>query len=204
MRPGTSPPVLSSPRLPKSLLPGSRGCERNSVLLGKVGKSAFSLVEVVIALGIASFVLVPLMGLMSVGIDAFRSANDTSIMTQINQRIVSELQQTDFSRLITDKSDNPIPAGSAGLKDSRYFDDQGNEIVAASRPDGAIYEVNTRIAPEPALPGTSNNPNLATVTVQVAKNPEGASLTASPATLLWPSSGAAPVATFSTLIARNK
>jgi uncharacterized protein (TIGR02598 family) len=150
-------------------------------------KAGFSLVEIALAIGIVAFGIVAVFGLLPLGMNIFRQSTDTTVGSQIFQQIVSEAQETDFDQLIKDKTNSPISAGGTGVKTIRYFDNQGNELKAAA---GAIYYVNTRIQPatdSPANPPASN-PNLATVTIQVANNPGGRSLAyeqASPLNNLW-------------------
>ena len=154
-------------------------------------QSAFSLVEVTICLGIASFALVVVFSLLPVGLNHFRKAMETSIGSQIAQRVISDAQQTDFDALITDFQGSPITGANAtGLKPFRFFDDQGTEILptgsAAGDPSSApagltvaekqkiVYWVNTRIMPgnpDVGVTSTQNNASLVTVTIQVAQNP---------------------------------
>lgn len=160
------------------------------------GKAAFSLIEVILALGIVAVAFVPVVGLLPLGLQSYHEANDNSIKAEIFQRIVNELQQTDFETLTS--SPNPP---------YRYFDYQGNEVTASEQ---YIYQVNTRISsttdlPEGAQPAV-NNSNLAIVTIQVANNPAHAVMTQQSATAsmpyLW--STTPSISTFFTAIAKNK
>lgn len=144
------------------------------------------------AIGIVSFAFLTTLGLIPTGLKTFRSAIDTSVGGQIFQRVINEAQQTDFDKLV-----GSTPA-------VRFFDDQGNEL-APSLAGKAIYHVNTRILPGTALTTTGTtawNENLATITVQIAKNPANAALTM--ASSLWTASPGVSILTHSTLVARNK
>jgi uncharacterized protein (TIGR02598 family) len=166
------------------------------------GRNGFSLVEVAITLGIVSFAFVPLLGIIPQGMGAFRGAVDTSVTAQIMQRVVNELQQADFDQIIT-VNGTTIACGQTGRKDVRYFDDQGNELLLAQQ-SKAIYCVNTRVAPNTQLPAgaqRADNAHIATVTIQIAKNPSGAALATS--NNLWTETGGVSVATFPTMVARN-
>ena len=135
-------------------------------------QAAFSLVEVVIAIGIVAFAFMAILGMLPVGMSVFRNSMNNAITSQIAQRVINDCQQSDFSELIKDEGGNPITAAS-GRKVKRYFDDQANETTDVSQ---AIYWVNTRIRPGTAFSGGAAafiNTNLATVTVQVAHNPPG-------------------------------
>lgn len=144
---------------------------------------AFSLVEVVLAIGIAAFAFVAILGLLPTGLGVFRQAMDTSVCAQIAQRVISDSQQTDFTTLIEqdDLTKRNDPANFTLRKPVRYFDEQGNEVLAKG--GGAlsdeerlkiIYHVNTRVMTRTDVPKTNTGPDsayLATLTVQVANNP---------------------------------
>lgn len=161
-------------------------------------RAGFSLVEVVLAVGVVAFAFVAVLGLLPAGMTQFRQAVDTSVCAQIAQRIIMDAQQADFD-VLTDKTvtapngGTPIPnytfrAPSVGDGAFRYFDEQGNEVVFTTpNPNmgelnarNVIYHVNTRIAVTTDLPVQgfvgSNNSDLATVTVEVAFNPSNRAL----------------------------
>ena len=189
-------------------------------------QSGFSLVEVSLAIGIMAFAFVSIFGLLPIGLNVFRQAIDTSVSSQIIQRVLNDAQETDFDQLTlgaTGATNETLLAKNTldpAKGTVRWFDDQGNELPAAT---GAIYHVNTRIMPATTLPkagtSTTDNKNLATVTVQVANNPGnrqlafetgGSSDQDKPLRLLW--SGAyqgstavtVPLVTFSAVVARNQ
>ena len=151
----------------------------------KLNLRAFSLVEVVMAIGVVAMAFVPLLGLIPSGLHTFREAMDTAIGSQIAQKVITEALQTDFDTLVDnanlkrDKSGDVTPVNftfrgpSIGAPAFRYFDDQGNEL-AASDAAKAVYHVLTRINPQVPLPSVGQNHdlrNLAQVTVQVVTNP---------------------------------
>jgi uncharacterized protein (TIGR02598 family) len=159
-------------------------------------------VEVVLAVGVVAFAFVAVLGLLPAGMTQFRQAVDTSVCAQIAQRIIMDAQQADFD-ILTDKVSTapngpPTPnltfrAPSAGAGAFRYFDEQGNEVVFTTASPSiqelsqrnVIYHVNTRIGVTTDLPvegvvGGSNNPDLATVTVEVVFNPSNRPLAIEP------------------------
>ena len=159
------------------------------------GKSAgFTLVEIAIAIGILAVALVALMGMLPAGLSNFRKAMDTSITAQIAQRILLDMQQADFDKVIdtqtSDKQDLSnlanftFTAPTRGSQEFRFFDAQGNELITAdgktltaSQKPLLIYQVLTRImplAPQPANPTASGIVSL--VTIQVARNPANRTL----------------------------
>lgn len=143
----------------------SRRIARN-FLPGKA-RAAFSLVEVVMAIGIVAFAFISVLGMIPTGLSTFRQAMNTSVGSQIAQRVINDAQQMDFLTLSNQTS------GSF-----RYFDDQGNELDVSAQgdaPSNAIYHVRMVVTGSTATPSSSSagavNPNLATVKVQVAANP---------------------------------
>jgi uncharacterized protein (TIGR02598 family) len=177
----------------------------------KVRLAGFSLVEIMIAMGVVSFSFITLMGLLGVGAVNFHKANTTSITTQIAQQVINQAQQSDFSDLITPQG-QATPSTTAFTNAVRYFDDAGNEIINSAEYKNAVYQVNTRITPATLLPQSgapapTTNPCLATVTVQVANNPGGATLptqSAAPLQYLWAVGTTPSISTFSTFVSQNK
>ena len=146
------------------------------------------------AIGIISFAFLTTLGLIPTGLKTFGCAIDTSVGGQIFQRVINEAQQTDFDTLTL--------AGNAPTV--RYFDDQAKELLP-SQAGKAIYQVNTRILPATSLTTTNasaTNGNLATITVQIAKNPGNATLAM--ISNLWTANPGVSILTHSTLVARNK
>lgn len=161
--------------------------------LRRVRAAGFSLVEVALAVGIAGFALVSLLGLLPIGLNTFRTAMDTSVCAQIAQRVFNDAQQADFAVLINEKDNAAKPAGytfrapGRALGDDgtktpvRFFDDQGVEVIpknagSLSEEERAriLYHVNVRIMPQSTIPHANNRkfaPDLATITVEVANNP---------------------------------
>jgi len=80
-------------------------------------RQAFSLIEVVLAIGIVSFAMVSILGLIPVGLITFRNAMDLSVEANIAQRLVGEVQRTEFTNLCSTNFS---------------FDDQGIEVAPAS------------------------------------------------------------------------
>lgn len=87
------------------------------------GREAFSLIEVALAMGIISFSLLVVLGLMPVGLDTMRQAMDSTQKAQILRRISGEVMLTPWSQL---KGTNSLD----GKK--RFFDDEGQEQTITS------------------------------------------------------------------------
>lgn len=118
-------------------------------------RGGFTLVEVVLAIGIIAFAFIPLMGLLPLGLDVSRQAIDTTVQSQIVQQLTTEAQQTDFSGLSDfAKSTTTHPY---------YYDDQGNKSTSTQ----GVYEAIITAATQTALPGNITTQKLATVAIYV-------------------------------------
>jgi uncharacterized protein (TIGR02598 family) len=98
-----------------------RGCQSHR---------AFSLIEVILAIGIISFAMLPMLGMIAIGMTTFKSSLSETIQTQILQQLYAEVQQTSFANL------------SSVLGTVRYFDGDGLEVS----PDKMAYSSVTREA----------------------------------------------------------
>ena len=123
----------------------------------------FSLVEVVLALGIISIAMVPLVGMLPIGLTTFRGSSDRTISVQIAQRIMNESRQAGFTNLT-----------AMTTPQFRYFTDEGDETTAAS--PTKIYVTRTDVIIQVSVPGAVSafsNASLAQVRVRVAASPTG-------------------------------
>lgn len=162
------------------------------------GKAAgFTLVEVSIAVGILAVAMVALLGLMPAGMTNFRKAMDVSTTAQIAQRILLDMEQADFDRIIDAPLTGPddispfftftSPKRNANPLQFRFFDEQGVELISpngtssglsTSQKTALVYQVLVRIMPTAAEPVDANviKGSVALVTVQVARNPNNRTL----------------------------
>lgn len=161
--------------------------------LARTRTGGFSLVEVALALSIVAVALVSLIALMPSGAHSFRRALNTTICTQIAERIISDARNSDFSQLINETdllSKSVLPMASdrpyTFRLDTKYFDDQGREIIieTGSEPTPAqkarvTYQANTRIMLSPILPqkkvmtgSTVRSPGIAQMTIQIVEIPD--------------------------------
>lgn len=119
----------------------------------------FTLVEVVIALGIISFALVALIGLLPVGLDTFRRAVDATTTSQIAQELLSSATHAKYSAL----------GQMAGTP--YYFDDQGKSGTGIDATN-YVYRADVAVSTSSDIPQSSGalaNPNLATVKITITK-----------------------------------
>jgi uncharacterized protein (TIGR02598 family) len=109
-------------------------------------RNAFSLVEVVLALGVISFAIVAILGVFPVGLSTSHSAQDDTRAPQIAQMILSSLSaeaSTQFNNVLI-----PLPANQTLAVDltssaspttpSLYADNNGQLLTAAAN---ATYSV---------------------------------------------------------------
>jgi len=81
--------------------------------------SGFTLVEVVLALGVCSFALLSVMSLLPVGLDSSRHALEISRVAKAFQKVTSELTQSQFTNV------------AAMTTNAYYFDYDGNTSDAS-------------------------------------------------------------------------
>ena len=150
------------------------------------GNAGFSMIELVLSIGVMSFAFVGLLALLPAGMTTFGKAIDTSVGLQISQRVVDEALLSDFNTFLSK------------AQAVRYFDDQANELPDTK---GAIYYVNVRTQAAVTVPGaTDANSNLAEITGQIATNPGGKKL-AVDSSNLWPADPSVPMTAYSTFMA---
>jgi len=83
-------------------------------------KSAFSLVEVVLALGVAAFCLIAIVGLMPAGVQTNRNATSQTAATNIMAAVVADLRSTPAAA-----TTSPQFAITFGTDKTLYFDASG-------------------------------------------------------------------------------
>jgi uncharacterized protein (TIGR02598 family) len=82
--------------------------------------SAFSLVELTLALGIAAFCLIGVFGLMPIGVQTNRNATSQTVATNIMAAVVSDLRATPKANTISTQF-----GVTFGTNATRYFDSAG-------------------------------------------------------------------------------
>lgn len=98
--------------------------------------SGFSLVEVVLALGIMSFALMGIVGLLPVGLNHFRKAVDLTVQAQIAQALTADMQRAPYA----DISNMAQPS-------TYYYDEEGNSTTV----DRKIYTATTQVVMDSEL-----------------------------------------------------
>lgn len=129
-----------------------------SAPLFKLTRRAFSLVEAVISIGIVSFAMMGILGMVPVGLATFRNAMNLTVESAIVQEVSGELQRTDHADLAAT---------------NLYFDEQGLRVAGAS--DSArIYSAEV-LAPQPLDAASLVAPAAAsTVAIKICNRAEPA------------------------------
>jgi uncharacterized protein (TIGR02598 family) len=120
------------------------------------GNLGFSLVEVTLAIGIIAFAIVPMLGLIPMGLSTSRQAVDNTIEAQIIQQLSNQAQQTDFSQL----SSLTTPTVSTPL----CYDSDGNAATATSI---IAYKASMVYTNPSMLPGGSTTTRMGVLTIYV-------------------------------------
>jgi uncharacterized protein (TIGR02598 family) len=118
--------------------------------------NAFSLVEVVIALGIFAFVIIPVIGLTSQGIKSLRQSMDDTVRANIAREIVGEALRTPYTNLAATYNNIPF-----------YYTDEGIRLPSKVN---AVFIASNSIATLPAnnslgVTADTNIAEMLTVTV---------------------------------------
>ena len=125
----------------------------------------FSLVETALALGVVSFALVSLLGLLPGGLQTFRKAMDCTLQKEMTQTLVGKANQLSFSDLSAQLAAQPY-----------YFDDNGSLVTAADAT--GTYKANVTVANAVTLPASSSNysnTGIALVTITFSRKQAAAS-----------------------------
>ncbi len=118
--------------------------------------TGFSLIEVVLALGVIGVALTSMLGLLPTGLTIFRESIEATVRADILRKLSSELQQTPFSDV----------GSSTGM---RYFTDEGQEVTSEKQAFfGLTYSVGTATdVLKGSLSGSYANKYLKPVQVQI-------------------------------------
>jgi uncharacterized protein (TIGR02598 family) len=111
---------------------------------------AFSLIEVVIAIGIFAFAIVPIIGLLGSGMGTLKDSMSDTVRTDIARRIVGEYQRMPYSSLVAS---------------TNFFDSEGVRLASSNAE--TIFLAIATLSNPPSLIGTdTNTARLFTVTVR--------------------------------------
>ena len=122
----------------------------------------FTLVEVLLALGIVSFAFMALCGMLPVGLKTYRDAMDATCRANIVRVVSAELSQAPYSTI-----------DSSLMSTNRYFSDQGLEVTSAADARFRVKYVNVQSGT--SLFGATNS-SLKPVTIEISAVQGGSSL----------------------------
>ena len=126
--------------------------------------AGFTLVEVVIALGIITTSLVAMLGIMPVGLETLRAAGAENTRAQIVQQLTSQAMLTPFSTLDTFVAASPYHFDDTGWKQERLDGDTRFEVTVSRtstaypgspQATGLAGSVTTLIMEVQSLPGNA-------------------------------------------------
>ncbi|MBE7157125.1 MAG: hypothetical protein INR62_01595 [Rhodospirillales bacterium] len=78
--------------------------------------AGFSLVEICLALGIVAFALVPLVGLLAVGLDSYHNANLRGVASQVVEKIASAVRRGSATSGYDYVAAAPFGSGASAIK----------------------------------------------------------------------------------------
>jgi len=100
--------------------------------------AAFSLIEVTIALGIFAFAIIPVIGLVSLGMKTLRNSMDDTVQIDLVRKTVGEAMRIPFANL-SSAFDNQL----------FYFDDEG--VQQTSSNSQTIFVASAAVTAPPSL-----------------------------------------------------
>lgn len=139
----------------------------------------FSLIEVIVAMGIASTVMVGLIGIMPAGVESLHDASTTTIQARIVQDLISDAQMSDWDvrPVGNNGEDKSYLTDLAGMANSRKYDSEGNLIAggknaAAATSYATLLELPTGADLNPTVLSTTYK-HLKKVLITVEFTPGG-------------------------------
>lgn len=92
-------------------------------------KGGFTLIETILAIGIVAFAMLPILGLVPVGLNNLREAISFTAESQIIQSLSNDILLTDYDLVV---------ARYGGGADVHYYDDEGGQLLGPDAP-GRVY-----------------------------------------------------------------
>ncbi len=98
--------------------------------------------EVVLALGLVSFALVGILGLLFSGLTTFHRSIDQTVQSQIAQQVISNVRLTSYNNIVTYLS---TPANCISYYDSNGNGSDANGVALTASSSAAIYTVSVAL-----------------------------------------------------------
>jgi uncharacterized protein (TIGR02598 family) len=138
-------------------------------------KKGFSLVEVVLALGVVSFSSVIMIGLLGVGITSFQSSEQISVSSKIREQVVSDLIQEGWSGVLLQyfqinsaTSTNPGAwVGATSYPQTYTFDEYGNLITGTT--STATSRFQATVTPNTTGGGPATSSSVIQFQIQISR-----------------------------------
>jgi uncharacterized protein (TIGR02598 family) len=124
----------------------------------------FSLVEVVLALGVASIALVTIIGLLGVAVNTSGSAGHDTLLVAMTNEVLNDLRAAEFDGLWkalprAEKKPTPAATSVAWADSTYYFSNEGALVDAAKAADFAtMYQCVVKKTPDPTSQLTPTSP----------------------------------------------
>jgi uncharacterized protein (TIGR02598 family) len=134
----------------------------------KSSRRGFSLIEVVLSLGIVSFAFVGLFGLLPVGLNAFTNSVDSTVESQIAENVLTNVKQAKFSNLLTLADQNAGSNPALPPVQGYYFDDQGKAVAAnptSTTPANYVYSAGVQVYYDSSIPA-GVQPSATSISIQ--------------------------------------
>ncbi len=124
--------------------------------------SAFSLIEIALAMGIASFALTAMMGLLSVSLGSSKASTDDTVLATMANNVIGDLRRQSFdaAKNYIQGANSPVAffdVGGKRLRDETTGMDMDSSSALAN---GAIYKCTQAAQPDQktlAADGTTAN-----------------------------------------------
>lgn len=140
----------------------------NKPPFSRKSQSGFTLVEVVISMGIMIVTLVPMLGLMANGLTQLGSNLDKNQAVNICQQVFVAAQQQSFSAL--------VQTANSGTPTTTYFSAEGDVVPAGSA--NIVYTATIKYSVSTVTAATT--PPLVTLAIKILKTPGGNAGTGKP------------------------
>ncbi|PTY02940.1 hypothetical protein DB346_07980 [Verrucomicrobia bacterium LW23] len=118
-------------------------------------RGGFTLVEMVISIGVVGFSFMTMVGMLSTGMQIFQRAMDLAAKPQMVQHILGEVDQVPYDSL------------SALQGREYYFDDAGNLTEDGSSDTRSIYKATLGLSTGTVLPSDVPMPNAGLTTLTI-------------------------------------
>ncbi len=129
-------------------------------------RAGFSLVEVALAIGVASFCLLAICGLLPVGVDSTRDSHHHTAAATLATMIVSDLRSTPLAT-----ATSPFYAISVPGQTTLYLNEDGSKIGSPTAGDGGpVYRATLTVT----SPSGSTPREATTASIQITWNARAA------------------------------